>query len=321
MQAKSELKTMKNNKTPGHIAMFIANVFFGLNITISRSLTPDFVHPLVLGFFRMSGAMILFWIVSLFAKKEQVQSKDLLLLFFASIFALSYNQTAFITGLSKTSPIDASIIQIMLPIVSMILAFFFMKEPITWKKALGVSIGLGGVLILILNNSKTQSGESNLLGNLILFSAIISFSLYLTLFKNLIAKYSSVTLMKWMFLFATIISIPVCWKPLSNTDFNSFTPDVYLRIGYVVVFATFITYLLIPVGQKVLRPTTISMYNYVQPIVASLVAVIIGMDQFGIDKIISGILVFIGVYFVTTSKSKAQLDAEKEKTPVPKSEI
>ena len=304
---------MENSKIRGHVAILIANVLFGLNITVSRSLTPDFIHPLVLGFFRMSGGMILFWFVSLFTKKEKVQRKDLLLLFFASIFALSYNQSAFVTGLSKTSPIDASIIQVMLPIVSMIFAFFFMKEPITWKKTLGIIIGLCGVLMLILNTHNVNSGENNLIGNLILFSAIISFSLYLTLFKNLIARYSSVTLMKWMFLFAAIVSLPICWDPLLNVDFKSFEADVYLRIGYVVVIATFFTYLIFPIGQKTLRPTTISMYNYVQPIVASIVAVVMGLDTFGLDKTLSGIFVFIGVYFVTTSKSKAQLDAEKMK--------
>ncbi|NDV46576.1 EamA/RhaT family transporter [Paludibacter sp. 221] len=302
---------MKNSKTPGHIALLVANVIFGFNTPISRSLIPDTLDPFVLTFFRMSGAMVLFWTVSLFTKKEHVPAKDIMLLFFASIFALVLNQMPFIAGLSMTSPIDASIVITLLPIVSMFLAAIIIKEPITLKKVLGVVIGASGALLLILNHASADTGGRSMWGNLIILGGVISYSLYLTLFKGLISRYSPVTLMKWMFLFATVLCLPVCYRSIAATDFASLPANVYLRIGYVVVFATFITYMLIPIGQKVLRPTTISMYNYVQPIVAALVAVALGLDTFGWDKVLSGVLVFTGVYFVTVSKSKAQLDAEK----------
>lgn len=302
---------MKNIKTPGHIALFLANVIFGINTPISRSLMPETISALSLTFFRMAGAMALFWLISLFTKKEHVPPKDIMLLFFASLFALVLNQMPFIIGLSLTSPISSSIIVTLLPIVSMFLAAILIKEPITWKKALGVLIGACGALILILNESKSGSGQNSMLGNLIVFSAVISYALYLTLFKNLIQRYSPVTLMKWMFLFASLVCFPICFKSLRAIDYMALTADTYMRIGYVVIFATFITYFLIPIGQKVLRPTTISMYNYVQPIVTALVSVFIGLDTFGWDKVIAGILVFAGVYFVTSSKSRAQMDAEK----------
>lgn len=301
----------KSVKTPGHIALFIANVIFGLNTPISRSLLPDTVTPFTLTFFRMAGAMVLFWIVSLFVKREKVPAKDIGMLFFASIFALVLNQMPFIVGLSRTSPIDASIVLTLLPIFSMFLAAIIIKEPITLKKALGVFIGASGALILILSHNDMQVGEGNMVGNLIIITGILSYSLYLTLFKNLVSRYSPVTSMKWMFLFATVISFPFCFRDVAQTDFAALDTGAWLRIGYVVCFATFLTYFLIPVGQKVLRPTTISMYNYLQPIVASLVAVVLHMDSFGIEKIVSAALVFTGVYLVTRSKSRAQLEAEK----------
>lgn len=309
---------MKNPKTNGHIALFAANVIFGLNTPISRSLIPDIISPFTLSFFRMAGAMLLFWGVSLFTKKEKVPPRDIFLLFIASLFALTLNQTSFIVGLSMTSPIDASIIQTLLPIISMFLAAIFIKEPITWKKAVGVAIGASGALLLILSKSGGSITSGNIWGNLLVFFAVISYSIYLTLFKDLIMRYTPITLMKWMFLFATIVCLPVCYKSLVTTDYASVSTISYIKIGYVVIFATFISYILIAVGQKVLRPTTISMYNYMQPIIASLVTVIIGMDTFGVNTLIAAVLVFIGVYFVTTSKSKAQMDAEKEKpTPNP----
>lgn len=306
---------MNNIKTPGHIALFAANVIFGFNTPVSRSLMPDELDPLVLTFFRMAGAMVLFWCVSLFTKREHVPAKDVLLLFCASALAIVLNQMPFISGLSMTSPIGASIVITMLPIVSMFLAALILKEPITWKKAIGVAVGASGALLLILSHAGNGQGRSSLWGNLIIFGGVVSYSLYLTLFKGLISRYTPVTLMKWMFLFATLMCTPVCYHSLAATDFASLAPGTWLRAGYVVCFATFITYLLIPIGQKVLRPTTVSMYNYVQPVVTALVAVSMGQDTFGWHNVLSALLVFAGVYLVTTSKSRAQMETEKNGHP------
>lgn len=304
---------MMNPKMRGHLALFVAYVIFGLNIPLSRSIIPDVIDPLALSFFRMAGGMVLFWILSLFVKREAVPMKDVVLLFFAGCFALVFNQTSFIYGLSMTTPIDASIITTLLPIVSMFLAAIFLKEPITWKKVIGVMIGLSGALLLILGHAQSEAGDRNLLGNLFVFVSVCSFGLYLTLFKGLIMRYSPVTLMKWMFLFAAIISLPVSYSSITTIDYGSLSFDNWWRILFVVVMATFVTYLLIPIGQKVLRPTTVSMYNYLQPVIASFVGVILGQAAFGYENVLSGVLVFVGVYIVTTSKSRAQMEAERNR--------
>jgi len=292
------------------MAMFSANLIFGLNTPVSRTLMPEILSPYALTFFRLGGGLILFWLVSLFTKKEHVPAKDILLLFFASLFALTLNQLPYFIGLSMTSPIDASIVVTLLPILTMILAAIIIKEPITWLKAVGVLVGASGALILVFSSHTLHVGKSNFWGNMIVFGAVVSFAIYLTVFKNLISRYSPVTLMKWMFLFGTIICFPFCYKPVMQTDFSLLTSGTYWRIGYIVLLATFLSYMLIPIGQKYLRPTTLSMYNYLQPVVASFVAVAIGIDTFGVEKAISGVLVFAGVYIVTQSKSRVDLEAE-----------
>lgn len=302
---------MVYKKSTGHISLFFVNVIFGLNTTISRSLVPDTIHPLAIAFLRVAGAMILFWTVSLFTKKEVVPKKDIFLMFIASFFAIGLNQTMFIIGLSMTSPIDASIEQTLLPILSMFLAAYFLKEPITWKKALGVCIGAVGVLILILGHAQ-DGGNRNIIGNGIVFIGVLSYALYLTLFKDLVGRYSPVTLMKWMFLFSFIFNLPISFNALADTNFAALGFENYLKIGFIIVFATFIAYLLIPIGQKVLRPTTVSMYSYVQPIISAFVSIAIGIETFGIDKLFSAILVFSGVFLVTKSKSRAQIEAENK---------
>lgn len=297
-------------KRHGHLALLISSIVFGLNIPIARTLIPDIVDPFLMTFFRMCGAATLFWTASLFTPKEHVPRKDILLFFASSLLAIVVNQTFFIVGLSKTSPIDASLVVTLSPIITMLLAALIIKEPITWVKAVGVLIGASGAVILILNSSH-ENANGNLIGNLFVLFSVASYALYLTLFKNLISRYSSITSMKWMFLFATILTYPMSHKAIVETNFADFDSGVYLRIVYVVAFATFFTYLLIPVAQKTVRPTTISMYNYLQPLTAAFVAVAIGIDRFGWDKIISAALVFAGVYIVTQSKSRVQLYKEK----------
>lgn len=301
----------------GHIALLIANIIFGLNMPISRSLIPDELQPMALNFFRMGGACLLFWIASLFIKKAKINFKDLVQLFFAGLLGIFINQIAFIEGLSTTSAVTASLLITLLPVFTMVLSFMILKEPISWMKTMGVVIGGSGALILILSNADGH-GNSSVKGILLILLSSICFAFYLTLFKKLIAKFHPIHLMKWMFLFAFLISIPFCYKSVADTQFQLLSTNVVLRTFYVVFFATFVAYILIPIGQRTIRPTTLSMYNYLQPIIASVVAILIGMDSFGYENIISAILVFAGVYVVTQSKTKIQVEIENRRKSIAK---
>lgn len=307
---------METKKLNAHIAVFAANILFGLNNPVSRSLMPEIIDPIALTYFRILGGASLFWISALFIKPEKIPFKDIVLLFFAAFFSLTANQIPFFIGLSKTSPIDASIVVTTLPIVSMLLAAIIIKEPITFKKALGVIVGASGALFLILNENVAHVGQGNLTGNIIVFCAVISFSLYLNIFKNLIPKYSPFTIMRWMFLFAGIQCYPFCHNAIAGFDPGLLTGTVLWRVAYIVFFASFISYLLLAVGQKMLLPTTLSMYNYVQPIIASLVAIFMGLDAIGYEQIVATVLVFVGVYIVTQSKTRAQMEAEKARKSI-----
>jgi len=309
---------IKDKSYKGHIAMLIAGTIWGLNAPIGKAAllyNNGEISATSLTLFRMLGACILFWIASIFAKKEHVHHEDMLKLFFASLFGVVLNQGSFIYGLKLASPIDASIVTTTTPIITMIIAALYLKEPITGKKLIGIFFGAAGALILITSSSHGGSGartSNSYIGDLLCLTAQISFALYLTLFKDLIMKYSPITLLKWMFMYATICFIPFSYNGASSIPYASLPLKEIGNILFVVVFATFIAYICIPVGQKLLRPTIVSMYNYVQPIVASIVAVFMGMDTFGVTKLIAIACVFVGVSFVTKSKSKAQMDAYLE---------
>ena len=260
--------------------------------------------------FRMVGAAACFWLLSAFCKYEHVDHRDMLKIFFASLFALVFNQGVYIFGLSMTSPIDASIVTTTLPIVTMIIAAIYLKEPITNLKVLGIFVGAMGALTLILSSQTAGSGNGSIIGDLLCLVAQISFSIYLTVFKGLSQKYSPITLNKWMFIYASMCYIPFSYQDVAGIQWAEVSTPAYVQIGYVVIGGSFLAYIFIMTAQRLLRPTVVSMYNYMQPIVASIAAIIMGLGVFGWEKGIAIALVFLGVYIVTKSKSKA--DFEKE---------
>ena len=301
-------------KLKGHGSMLGANVMWGLMSPMAKFvMVGGAVTPLVVTDLRITGAMVLFWIASFFQKPERVAPKDLLKLLGASLLAIVFNQGCFIFGVGLTSPVDASIITTSMPLLAMVLAAIYLKEPITGKKVLGIAVGAAGALLLILGSHQVSeakaAGNHYIWGDLLVLLAQFSYALYFVLFKNFVNKYSLITIMKWMFTYAFICALPFSYNDLLHTEWKSLQGTEIGALVFIVVGSTFISYVLIVIGQKNLRPTVAGMYNYVQPLVASIVAVCWGMDTFNFVKIISVALIFGGVYLVTDSRSKAEMEA------------
>lgn len=302
----------------GHASMLGANVMWGLMSPLSKLImVGGIVTPLVVSDLRIGGAMVLFWILSFFQKPEHVNHKDLVTLFFASLFAIVLNQGSFIFGVSLSSPGDASIITTSMPLWAMVLAAFILKEPITGKKVLGIAAGAGGALLLIFGSSQNvqasaQKGEYAIWGDLLVLFAQFCYALYIVLYKNFVNKYSLVTIMKWMFTYSFICILPISADSLMDTRWGDLQFTDISSLAFIVVGATFVSYMLVVVGQKNLRPTVAGMYNYIQPLVACIVAVCWGMDSFNFIKIIAVILIFGGVYLVTASRSRKEMEDYKK---------
>ena len=301
-------------KLKGHGSMLGANVMWGLMSPMAKFvMVGGAVTPLVVTDLRITGAMVLFWIASFFQKPERVTPKDLLKLLGASLLAIVFNQGWFIFGVGMTSPVDASIITTSMPLLAMVLAAIYLKEPITGKKVLGIAVGATGALLLILGSHQVSevkaAGNHYIWGDLLVLLAQLSYALYFVLFKNFVNKYSLITIMKWMFTYAFICALPFSYNDLLHTEWKSLQNTEIGALVFIVVGSTFVSYVLIVIGQKNLRPTVAGMYNYVQPLVASIVAVCWGMDTFNFVKIISVALIFGGVYLVTNSRSKAEMEA------------
>jgi drug/metabolite transporter (DMT)-like permease len=297
---------MKDRSVPaGHLACFAAYAIFGINIIVCKDLTGGhLISPIAIFTIRSLGAGLLFWIISLFQPREKVERKDFIKIFVAAFLGYFMTQLTFLMAIPDVTPMHCSIISSMSPIYTMFIAAIVLKEPLTWQKAGGVAISLFGIIYLILNNAGSDSGvaESSISGLLLMFLNSLSFSLYLGIFKPVIAKYSVVTFMKWIFLFSALMSLPMSFREVFSFEWTRIPAAQMWELGYLIVFATFMAYFLIPFGQKRIRPTLVSMYSYIQPIIATVISIIIGMDILTWQKLFASAMVFIGVFIVSRSR-------------------
>ena len=273
------LNSDKNLKA--HLAMFGACAMWGLMSPVGKAAMAQGISDWMLITFRVVGAAVLFWATSLLTpsvRHEKVSSRDLLLFFFAGMLATVFNQCCFTVGLSLTSPVNASIITTTSPIVTMLLAAIILHEPITGQKIGGIVCGGLGALLLIYGSPQGAAArQSHIGGDVLCLLAQCSFALYLTLFKRLVQRYSVVTCMKWMFTYASLVCVPFTFNDMVSFNWSLIGWTTWLETAYVVVCATYVAYLLMMYGQHNLRPTIVSMYNYVQPLVACIVSVAVGM--------------------------------------------
>ncbi len=307
---------MNRDKIKGHLAILLASVIFGLNISITKGLMAEgWIDSMGVTYARMIVACVAFWVASLFVPHEPVTRRDLVILFFGGFLGIMLNQASFIIGLDYTAPIDAGLVLTITPVLVMIFSAIFLKEPISVKKAGGVFLGAAGAILIVLSSvhGHTAMARNPLLGNLLVLLSCCSYGTYLIITRSIMQRYSPITLMKWMFLFAAIMALPLGAKHVLSA--KALSPeagfDVWWRMAYFTLGATFITYLLIPVALKRIRPTTVCMYNYVQPLVATIAAIMLGQDTLSWQKPVAAVLIFTGVYMVTQSRAREDVERDE----------
>ncbi len=288
-----------NSRNFAFLLAFLAAIIYGISFTVAKEVMPQYVKPYGFILLRVSGATLVFWILSLFLKKEKISPHDYLRIFIASIFGITLNMLAFFKGLSMTTPINASVIMVTSPIIVLTFATIFLKEKANKRKLIGIFIGMFGAILLIMYGRSVNTATNATLGNLLVFVNASSYALYLILIKNLTKKYHPLTLAKWLYLFGLILVIPFGYHEFNEIDWMSLPKTALYRIGFIVLFTTVLTYMFNLIAIKKLKPTTLSIFIYLQPVLASTYALFVGSDSLNEIKIVATILIFIGVYLVT----------------------
>ncbi len=281
-------------------ALFMVQLLYGINYTLAKDLmNSNFVPPFALVVLRVAGAALLFWALGLFFKSEKIERKDFLTMLAGAVFGVGINMIFFLKGLELTSPIHASVITTIVPILILILSAIFLKEKLTKLKIFGVFMGFcGGVLLTVLGES-AREGDNIALGNLFIFFNALSYSIYVIIIKKLTAKYHPFTFIKWLFLFGFFLVLPFGYTDTMAIDWSAFTPFIWFSLGFVVIGATFGTYFFNPLALRSLKASTVGVFVYLQPVIAGIFALIMGVDTLNVVKIAAMCLIFFGVYLVT----------------------
>jgi len=285
-----------------HFALFGANLIFGLNYVIAKGIMPDFLQPRVIILFRVVGASLIFWLVSLFFKTEKVDKKDIPRLLLCALFGIAINQILFFEGLNLTTPINASIIMVGTPILVLVLSHFLISDKITLNKTIGIFLGATGAAYLILNQGDISFSSDTFSGNILVLINAASYATFLVIVKPLMKKYSALTIMKWVFLIGIFFILPFSAKLAIEANYEVIPFRIWMSVSYVIIFTTVFAYFLNNFSLKTVSPTVNSAYIYLQPFLAALVAVWVGEDNITMTKVIAAILIFLGVYFASLLK-------------------
>ena len=295
-----------NQRTFALIAVSIATLIYGVTYTIAKDVMPNYIKPYGFILLRVSSATLIFWTVGLFTKQQKIEKSDYKKILIASFFGITINMLAFFKGLSLTSPISASVMMVTSPIMVLIFSSILIRKPIGKQRILGVFIGLVGALFLItLGNSSTETSTNSAFGNFLVFLNAASYGLYLVLAKDLVKKYNPIVFIKWLYLFGLIFVIPFGYSELTAVIWEEIPTNIYWNISFVLLFTTCITYLFNLYGLSKLKPTTVSVFIYLQPVIATIYALIVGSDSLNLVKLCATLLIFLGVYLVTKQVEKS----------------
>ncbi len=293
---------MKKNRI-AHIFLFGAALIYGANYSIAKIvLDGNYISPMGLVFFRVLTALIIFTVFHLIFVKEKIDKKDIPKIILVSLFGIVINQSFFIIGLKHTVPINAALLLTVVPILVFVFSVILLKEKISISKIIGVLIAFSGVLLIILNKGNLQFTYSNMKGDILVFLNSVSYALYLVMVKPLLKKYNPLTITKWIFFFGMIFIMPLGIKGALNAHWQLFDAKVWMAFVYVLVFTTLLAYLFNIIALSRVNPSVVGVYVYLQPVLATFVALIIGKDSISALKIVSAVLIFAGVYLVSYTK-------------------
>lgn len=287
-----------NNNLKAHLALLATNIIYGANFSIAKLVMPLHIQPAGFILLRIGGALLLYWLVASMVVHEKVEKKDIAFFALLGLFGVSINQLLFFKGLNLTSPINASIMMVSNPILVLLAATIILKERITAMRILGVLIGFAGATALLLTGTQ-KTGTAHWQGDLMILLNSASWGVYLVLVKPYMKKYHTLTVVKWCFLFGFLYVLPFGWEELGDVKWELLDTTAWVSVVFVVFATTFIAYLLNTYALRALSPPVVSAYIYLQPFVATAIALIYGKDFLTFQKLTAAAFIFLGVYLVS----------------------
>lgn len=293
-------------ETLAWVALVFVNVVYGLNYVVSKEVMPTYMLPEGLILLRVTGATIMFWGLSLFFPREKVNKKDWGRLWLCAIFGVCTNQLLFFAGLNLSTPINAAVIMTTNPVIVLLAAWVTGQEKLGWLKGLGVVLGSSGALLLILQKGPlVLDGEKIMLGNIMILLNSASYAIYILISKPLMQRLSPISVIKWIFTLGWLLVLPFGFTQLIHTPFHTFPTFILWDLVFIVVGVTGLTYLFNIFALKYVNPSLVSIFIYLQPLIAGMHALWLGKDHLTGWLITGTLLIFTGVYLVSRKTQKS----------------
>ena len=287
-----------NKRTAAHLALLFTNLFFAINLSAVKHLTNlQLAKPFGINVIRVGVSMILFWILFL-AKPVNIRiaRKDLGRFVLCAITGVVINQTLFIKGLSLTYSIHASLLMLTTPILIVFIAAWILRERISFIKLSGLALGITGAAVLVIGKENSGTGNSIVLGDILIIINAISYTFYFVLVKPLMLKYDPVVIIRWIFSFGFLLILPLGWIEFTQIQWQQFTGVDYTIMALIVIGGTFFAYLFNVYGIKILGASVAGFYIYTQPFFAAIIAMLFLKEELSMYKIVAAGLIFAGVF-------------------------
>lgn len=285
-----------------HLALFMVSLIYGATFTIAKQVMPEYVKPFAFILLRVSVAAVCIFIFhSIFVKKHITERKDFLQLGISALFGVAFNMLLFFKGLSITTPINGSVLMMNTPIFVVVFAALYLKEKITIQKILGIVIAAFGA-ILLMGGTRLNFSNETVWGDVMVTANAIIYAFYLVYAKSLMQKYHPLTVTMWSFVFGWFVVLPFGAGEFMEIDFADFTPKIWLFVGFITIGSTFITYVLNAYALRKASSSLVGTYIYLQPVLATLIAIISGKDMLTFEKCCYILVIFCGVFLVSWRK-------------------
>lgn len=280
-----------------HAVLLIVAMLYGANYTIAKIALPKYIEPFGFILLRLIMATLLFWVLGALLSREKVQKEDYWKLIQCGFFGAAFNMLMFFQGLSMTNPINASVIMTLSPIVVLAVAYLLGQEKLNRVKIAGVVLGAIGAYLLVTKDGFSLQNNT-LVGDLFIIVNASAYAFYLVIVKPLMLKYKPITVIKWVFLFGSIMCLPFGMADLAEVEWTAMPPEAWISVVYVILGATFTVYLLNIWALQYVNSSVVGTYIYLQPIISTAIAVTFRHDPLDVKTVIYSLLIMGGVYLV-----------------------
>lgn len=292
-----------NSNLKAHIAVLLTNIFFAANFSLVKYTSPALVGPYGLNIIRVGISLALFWLLWSFGKiSARIKREHIPRFILCGLTGVAINQMLFIKGLTMTSTIHASLLMLCTPLLITLFAFWILGEKITLLKITGLTLGIAGATLLIVN--KESGGTATLNGDLLIVFNAISYAFYFILVKPLMEVYHPLHIIRWVFTIGLVLILPFGWQQFDAINWQQFHTRDIAALFMIVICGTFLAYSFNIYGIRHLGAAVTGSYIYTQPVFVALVAVLFLREKFTIDKLVAAILIFTGVFLVSRKKTK-----------------